>query len=256
MAKTCPQCRAPILETQRFCRYCGHRLDHGFQDYIDTERADEPVPQGAHPGNVASEAPTWIPMAASPTTPLEKRRRRPGLITALVSLFVVAILGAGLLFFSWLPGEPKTTVTLPATPPSPPERPPSPPPSPAQPRASTSPTPTRRTPGQRIERRIGQLLAQRAIRLQHEIDSLKRRLQHSEELSDRERQELLAKVEELENKRLEVLAAVKILQSETLRDLLRRRLLKEDALRAVEEELNKLDIHIDEEPNGTKPQSQ
>lgn len=255
MTKTCPQCAAPILEMQRFCRYCGHRLDHGLQDYIETEFIDESNSPNVHPGDSASPTPTWMPMTASPTTPLEKKRRRPRTIAALVLLLALSFLGANLLFSSWS-SEPETAVTIPPPPPSPPPPPPKEPPLPTRPQPSTSPAPTRPAPGERIERRIGRLLSQRAVRLQREIDSLKRRLQHSQELSDRERRALLAKIEELENKRLEVLAAVKILQSETLRDLLRGNLLKEDALRAVEEELNKLDVQIDGNRVETKPNPQ
>lgn len=40
MTSRCPQCNAETTENQRFCRYCGYRLDQSLPDYVATETLD------------------------------------------------------------------------------------------------------------------------------------------------------------------------------------------------------------------------
>lgn len=88
MMLTCPQCRAPVVEGQRFCRYCGFRLDQGLQDAIPTELLGSrrsPTPS-ADPLLEGSWSDLTVP---SPTGTLGRKRRRWRVALLAVGLGIV-----------------------------------------------------------------------------------------------------------------------------------------------------------------------
>ncbi len=95
MAMSCPHCNAPTTETQRFCRYCGYRLDHGVQDLVATETFEK----GASytPGPRVSESPPWMPPAPMPvdTTRMHRRGRGKKLFFIIGGVVLSASLIAG-----------------------------------------------------------------------------------------------------------------------------------------------------------------
>lgn len=99
MSRTCPQCQAQILETQRFCRYCGYRLDEGLQDYVETMTYNQPRLPVAPRVEGYSGYPTWSPPVAGETTPLRQCARRSKLLYGVLALILVGALGVGSLFF-------------------------------------------------------------------------------------------------------------------------------------------------------------
>lgn len=68
----CANCHSPMPKELRFCRNCGFRLGEGTAEYTETVRFQN-VPAGATPGNSAY---AYGALAASPSAPVKKRRRR------------------------------------------------------------------------------------------------------------------------------------------------------------------------------------
>ncbi len=91
MAMSCPRCNGQILDAQRFCRFCGYRLDHGVQDYTDTALFDQPSRTvGSAPGYAPQSAP-WTP--APPYTPAPPVRRSRFWRRAITALIIFAVFG-------------------------------------------------------------------------------------------------------------------------------------------------------------------
>jgi membrane-associated protease RseP (regulator of RpoE activity) len=77
MALKCPQCNAATTETQRFCRYCGYRLDQSVQDYVATETLDRQTQPASY-----YTPPPWMtptPIANETARMSHGGRRRHGL---------------------------------------------------------------------------------------------------------------------------------------------------------------------------------
>jgi len=99
MSRTCPQCQAQILETQRFCRYCGYRLDEGLQDYVETMTYNQTPLPAAPRIEGYSGYPSWSPPVTGETSPLAPGARRSKLVYGVLVLILAGALGVGSFFF-------------------------------------------------------------------------------------------------------------------------------------------------------------
>ena len=105
MPLACPQCTAAIVESQRFCRYCGYRLDEGLQDFVDTATYDKnTTPVSQSPGPLYT---ILSPMVTAPTSPLEVRSKRLRPFPILLAVIVLLALALGFLSYRFMgrPGE-------------------------------------------------------------------------------------------------------------------------------------------------------
>ncbi|MBI3949872.1 MAG: PDZ domain-containing protein [Acidobacteria bacterium] len=106
MTRQCPQCQAPILDMQRFCRYCGYRLDEGLQDYVETATMDQTQSPAPYAAQYPSGYQSWSPMGSQPACLMRgawRSKFRYGLPVGrhgMLSLILVCALGAGIVFFS------------------------------------------------------------------------------------------------------------------------------------------------------------
>lgn len=95
MTQRCPQCNAATTEGQRFCRYCGYRLDQSLSDYVATETLDRQTQPASY-----TTAPPWrtpLPMPEE-TTQMRphgwfRRSRRPGIWIAVGLLSASVVVG-------------------------------------------------------------------------------------------------------------------------------------------------------------------
>jgi serine protease Do len=80
------------METQRFCRYCGYRLDQSVQDYIPTEtlnHATSPIPS-------PTQAPWMMPTPTGDTRRMRASRRRRNILIVLAGLALAGVIGGGI----------------------------------------------------------------------------------------------------------------------------------------------------------------
>lgn len=114
MQMTCPQCNAQIVQTQRFCRYCGYRLDHGVQDYTATETLTNTAPPVYVPDPYSSGSAPWMMPApmVDETKRMSRGRRRRKFFFFLSGLVLSCALAGGVIYktvsdrFPWNPSAP------------------------------------------------------------------------------------------------------------------------------------------------------
>lgn len=250
MSRTCSRCQSPILETQRFCRYCGHRLDEGLQDYVETRMYGPPPLQPTHVTEPVSVYSSWSSSAAPETTPLVVKRcsRTPR------GLLVLVLLGAmgGGIYWARHTRTPVAEVVEQAPPDIPEvglEVGPAPLAAPAPPLAAPSMPSPPQMPGHpssnEIQQRISKMLREQAALTQQKIELLRRRLEREGAISDQQREALLEKIKALQEERLGILAAAEALQSEALQNLVPGIALTEEVLKSVEAELKRHRIQVD-----------
>lgn len=250
MDRTCPRCQSPILATQRFCRYCGHRLDDAHQQYVETRPYEQFTPPGTKTADQPAFYPSWSPAVGAHTTPLIVGRRSKVFHRLFVMLLLCAV-GIGLGRFllhkvTWpsvqigedvageIPNNSMAPVPLPRPAPA----------SPSSPSRPPAPPTLSQVSGIEIQHRISKLLAEQAAQTQREIEQLQRRLERERGMSDPERESLLHQIEALQQERLGVLTATDALSSAALQNLLHNVASTEDILKSVEAELRRHNIKI------------
>ncbi len=87
MAMSCPRCNAQILDTQRFCRFCGYRLDQGIQDYTNTALFDPPIATGNETVDRHDRVAPWM----QSITPVRGIPCRRTLVRRLVPIVMVIV---------------------------------------------------------------------------------------------------------------------------------------------------------------------
>lgn len=94
MAMKCPQCSGQILDSQRFCRFCGYRLDQGVQDYTSTVVLDQPASMTGPALGYGSPPAPWMPPAYGTTAPPIRRSRcRRRVVIALMVFAAFGVAG-------------------------------------------------------------------------------------------------------------------------------------------------------------------
>jgi hypothetical protein len=242
---TCPQCQAPIVETQRFCRFCGHRVGEDLQEYVTTKTFVPPTSPAASPHPTTSPmAPPVVNETLPLTTPIKVKSNRAWLVLGLLAAAVVGAFGAGAFFF-WIQPDPPVgriegTIPQPPRPPEPPMAPhPELAPPPTPPTAPKPPKPARRPADVVAPTEISQLLREHAALLQEKIDILRKDLAMEDRMSPRRRMALLREMKQLQRDKLGVLMAAEAIkgQSEALRGLSEAPIAAESLVRIIEGEL-------------------
>jgi len=259
MSRTCSQCQSPILETQRFCRYCGHRLGEGLQDYVETQMYGPPPLQPTHLTEPISLYPSWSPTAAPETTPLVVKRCSRTRHRLLV-LVLLGAMGGGIYWIHTMrmlvaevveqspPDIPEVGLEIMPEPLAAPGPPLDAPPMASPPQAPGHPS------GNEIQQQISKMLREQAALTQQEIEWLRRRLERDGAISNEQREALLEKIRVLQEEQPGILAAAEALQSEALQNLAPGIVLTEEVLKSVEAELKRHQIqvdlsHLDDHPN-------
>jgi membrane-associated protease RseP (regulator of RpoE activity) len=97
-AMICPQCHAQVMDKQRFCRYCGYRLDQGLQDYVATETFDRSSPSTYTPGQYLPRSAPWMTPAPVETTRMRTSHRRRKVLGFVWGLALCCAIAGGIVY--------------------------------------------------------------------------------------------------------------------------------------------------------------